>query len=418
MKEKALKLIKHPLIYGSTIVVVGNVGANFFNFLFNLFMSRNLSVADYGILASITTLVGYPALVGTALIPMVVRFAGTYFAKNQLAMVKGLYLKIVKPLLIVGAVVTALLFIYVEQVGAFFHIKDESLLAIAAATIFFNLLSVINIAFLQAKLAFTSQVVLNIVTAILKLLIGIVLVYLGYAVGGAVIALFVTVFAFYLLGFYPLRTIFEKSLKTPHIDTKELYSYGVPSALAFFGLTSLLSTDLLLVKHLFNPEQAGVYAGVALVAKVIFYISSPISSVMFPLIVQKHSKNENFTSTFILSLILVLSFSLLLTLFYFLFPNFTILFFLKKVEYLSLAPLLGLFGLFVSIYCVLAIIVNFYLSIKKTIVYIPILLAALLQGVLIYLFHDSFHQIVMISFVIVLLLVLGLLLYYPHATKK
>ena len=60
MKKKALEIIKHPLVYGSSIVVIGGLVANFFHFLFNLFMSRNLSVADYGTLASIVSLIGFP----------------------------------------------------------------------------------------------------------------------------------------------------------------------------------------------------------------------------------------------------------------------------------------------------------------------------------------------------------------------
>ena len=75
MKEKAKALIKHPLIYGSGIVVIGNLFANFFNFLFNLFMSRNLSVSDYGVLASIVALIAFPSLAVGAINPMVIHFA-------------------------------------------------------------------------------------------------------------------------------------------------------------------------------------------------------------------------------------------------------------------------------------------------------------------------------------------------------
>src|SRR5437868_2719461 len=97
MIEKTKKLIKHPLIYGSSIVVIGNLIANFFNFLFNVFMSRNLSVAEYGVLASIISILAFPGLAAAAVQPMVVRFAGNYFASSKLEMVRGLYIKIVKP---------------------------------------------------------------------------------------------------------------------------------------------------------------------------------------------------------------------------------------------------------------------------------------------------------------------------------
>ena len=89
MRERAKQLIKHPLIYGSSIVVIGNLVANFFNFLFNIFMNKHLSVADYGVLLSIMSLIAFPALIGTAIIPVVVRFAGSYFAKNNFSLLRA-----------------------------------------------------------------------------------------------------------------------------------------------------------------------------------------------------------------------------------------------------------------------------------------------------------------------------------------
>jgi O-antigen/teichoic acid export membrane protein len=184
------------------------------------------------------------------------------------------------------------------------------------------------------------------------------------------------------------------------------------------GLISFISTDIILVKHFFDPTQAGLYAGLSLIGRIIFFVSAPIGTVMFPIIVQKHTKGDSFSNTFKMALGLVLIPSLLLSLFYLFYPTFSILFFLKRPEYLSISPLLGLFGFYITFYNVLYLFANFYLSIKKTFIYIPILTGALLQILLITIYHQSFIQIIMISFVLVLLLVIGFLVYYPYATKK
>src|SRR5690349_12091160 len=102
MKKKAKELLKHPLIYGSSIVLVGNFIANIFNLFFNIFMSKNLSVANYGIFLSVMSLIVFPGLVATAIIPVVVRFAGDYFATNDYSHLRGLYIKIKKMLLLIG----------------------------------------------------------------------------------------------------------------------------------------------------------------------------------------------------------------------------------------------------------------------------------------------------------------------------
>jgi O-antigen/teichoic acid export membrane protein len=419
MKQTAKRIIKHPLIYGSSIVVIGGLLANFFNFLFNLFMSRNLTVADYGTLASIISLITFPALIVSAMIPLIVSFSGSYFAQGKLDMIRGLYLKVFRFLLILGFIIFIFFLINISIISNFFHIQNMTILVITDIMIFISFISVVNGALLQAKLAFGYQIFLQLSGAIIKFLFGIILVFMGFSVTGAISSTLIAALFIYIASFYPIRFIFNKKLiARSTINTKELFAYGIPSAITLLGLTSFISTDLILVKHFFNPESAGIYAGMSLIGKVIFYISYPIGSVMFPLIVRKHSRNEDFNNTFKLSLFLVFLPSVILTLFYYLFPKFSILFFLKKDEYLAAIPYLGLFGIFISLYCLLFIIANFYLSIKKTIISLPIIIGAILQIILISIYHEDYQQIIAISIIITFLLVVGLLVYYPHVAKK
>lgn len=418
MKHRVKLLVKHPLIQGSAIVVFGNLFANFFSFLFNLFMSRNLTVPDYGTLASIMSLIGLPSFFISAIGPIIIRFAGYYFSKNRLDLLRGLYIKTVKILLIIGGLVFLFFLLFITQIGQFFQITDKTLLFITNIIICLSIISIVNYLFIQAKLAFKFQVSVQILMSALKLIIGVILVFLGYSIGGAIFAVLISSLAAYLFTFIPLKFVFDKKVSFPIINTKELFAYGIPSALTLLGLTSFISIDIILVKHYFSPEQAGIYAGLALVGKVIFFVSAPIASVMFPVIVQKHSRNERFTNTFLMSVFLVLGSSIVLAIFYYLFPEFTLLFFLKKSEYLKTSNLLVFFAIYMTLYSLLIILSNFYLSIKKTNIYIPIILGAALQIILIIFYHETFFQVIIISLVISLLLNLILLLYYPYATKK
>lgn len=418
MKDRIVKAAKHPLIYGSSIVVIGNLLANFFNFLFNIYMTRNLSNADYGVLASIISVISFPALIAAASIPLVINFAGGYFAKGNLDMARGFYYKIMKFFFIVGLVIFILFLLFIPTLSDFLHIHDVPLLIMTSFIIFVGMISVINIAFIQAKLAFGSQVLVSMVGAIGKLALGVPAVMLGFMVNGVVGAIFISALIAYVVSFYPLKFIFDKKKKVPQIQTNELLRYGIPSTLTWIGLTSLITIDILLVKHFFDPTSAGIYAALALIGKVIYYVSSPIGSVMFPIVVQKYSNNENFSNTFKLALLLVFAPSLVLTLLYFLFPDPTILFFTKKTENLIVSPLLMLFGVFMSLYTLLYIIANFYLSIKKTKVFIPILIGAIAQIVLILLYHQTFEQIIIISTLITAVLVIILILYYYFGIRK
>ncbi|MGH7203473.1 MAG: oligosaccharide flippase family protein, partial [Candidatus Levyibacteriota bacterium] len=351
MKQAAKKALKHPLIYGSTIVVFGGLFANFFNFLFSFFMVRNISVPDYGVLQSIITLITFPALLANAINPVVIRSAGSLFAKSELSAVRGLYIQFFKFLFLIGGIGFIIFLYFLPSIGDFFKINDFLVLLWGDIIMFLSLLSIINLAFLQAKLSFGTTVVINFASALTKFLLGIVFVFLGFSLHGAIGALVISSALLYLLGFFPLRFIFSKKLITPKIDTKELFAYGIPSALTVLGLTSFISSDILLTKHFFEPVNAGLYAGLSQLGKIIFYLTGPICGVMFPIIVRKHAVNENFSNTFKLAMLFVLIPSVVITAFYFVFPNFMIHLLLSKESYLAVAPYLGFFGIYMTAYC-------------------------------------------------------------------
>jgi O-antigen/teichoic acid export membrane protein len=412
MKQKAKKLLKNPLIYGSGIVVVGGFAANIFNFLFNLFMTWNLPVADYGILASVSSLITFPWLISAAVNPVIVRFAGDYFVKKDYTHLRGLYFKFTKFFLVVGILVLALFLVNITNIGNFFHITNMTLLVLAGFTIFITFIGIVNLSFLQAKLAFGFNVLVIFLNAFIKLILGILFVYSGYSVSGAVGAILAGALFAYFFSFTPLKFLFHTKTKNVTIDTTEIVKYGIPAVLTLCGLTAFISTDIMLVKHFYNPVDAGLYAGLSTIGRIIFYIVAPIGTVMFPIIVRQHTNKENFRHTFKISLILVFVPSILITIVYTLFPEFAITFILKKKEFLQMTPYLGFFGLYITLYSLVYLMATFFLSIKLTKVYIPVVIFAVLQIILLSLYHQSFLQIISISFTLILLLVIGFLLYY------
>ena len=410
---KFLKTIfKHELISGASLIFVGAFFANILNFLFNLFMTRNLSAENYGILATLNSLMTLAVLPAGAIVPIVLQFGALYFAKNQLEMARGLYFKITKPFFLFGTLIFILFVIFRGALAQFFRIEDESLIMLAACTIYLGFIGVANPALLQAKLAFSFIAFTNLLSALLKLVIGVGMVLAGFSLGGVMWGLLISSSVPYILSFLPLKFLLDKGIAAPKISLNTLLSYGAPASLATFGLTSFVTTDIILVKHFFDPQAAGIYATLSLVGRVIFFFSAPIGMVMFPLVAQKYARQENFHNTFKLALFLVLLPSVPLTIFYFLFPEFTIQFFSKREEHLVGAPFLGIFGVFVTIYALLSIFTNFYLSIKKTKIFIPITLGALLQAIGIWFYHESFLEVILISLVSVSLLLIVLLLYY------
>ena len=104
--------------------------------------------------------------------------------------------------------------------------------------------------------------------------------------------------------------------------------------------------------------------------------------------------------------------SVFISAFYFLYPDLSISFFIKNEIYRSASGLLGLFGVFITIYSLITLFVYYFLSIKKTNIYIPVSLAALSQLLLIILYHGSIFMVVAISLLVTLILLATLVIYY------
>lgn len=408
---------QHPLITGSTLIISGSFFANIFNFIFSWYMIGALK-QDYALLAALVSLITLPSVVAGAIMPLIVTYAASYFATKNFKKAHGLYITVTKFQFCIGMIVFLLSLLSMKYIGDFFHVTNHFLLMIASLAILINFLAVVNNSFLQARLAFGFTTILNILAAGAKLFFGVFIVSLGFSSQGAFIGVFLSILIPFLLSYIPLRFLFKRGVVTEKIEAGELFYYGFPAALATLGLNMFINNDILLVQHFFQPQDASMYAALSLPAKVIFYLTAPISTVMFPLIVQKKSKKENFTNTFFLSLLLVLLPSIAIVIFEFLFSDFVLQVFRITKTTAYEQGLLGMFGLFITTFAILSVVINFYLAIHKTRIFIPILFFSMVQGVLMWFNHQSFMQVISVSLTSSLLLLVVLLLYYPYATKQ
>ena len=161
-----------------------------------------------------------------------------------------------------------LFILFIQSISTFFNISDHVLLIITDLTILVGFLYILNLSLLQAKLAFRSVALTNLFIGVLKVLIGIGLVYFGFAIRGAIFAIFVSFLIPYIFTFTSLRFLFSEANDPKPIHIKELINYGIPSTLALLGVSSMISNDILLMKHFVDAHTAGMYAGLSLVAGV------------------------------------------------------------------------------------------------------------------------------------------------------
>jgi O-antigen/teichoic acid export membrane protein len=404
--------LKHELISGSVYIFAGSFFGNILAFILNLFLARNLSYSDYGIFMSLLSIITITAIPSGSINTIIVKFATSFFVKEQNNKLKTLYLLSFK--FIFGLSMTLFFLFFIFAVPLKNYLRLDNVWYIIASGIVVSLfyLSALNTAFLQSLLKFKFMAFINVVGSVLRLIVGIILVIFGCRAFSGLGALFSMMLGMYLIAYFPLAKILkEKSLNEKiFLDKKQMFSYAVPAFITVLFLTSYISIDVILVKHFFDSRAAGFYSGLSLMGKVIYYFTYPIPLVMFPLLVKRHAKGAEFNNLFYLALILVILPSIIITALYFVFPNFAINLFLGGRDYLYVSKYLGIFGLFITVFSLVNVCVSFFLSLNKTNISIFVILAAFFQILLIYVFHSDFYQVIGVS-LLVLVVLLTILLY-------
>lgn len=411
-KLKLQSFIKHPLFAGSAVMIVGSNLSNAFAYLYHLVVGRLLGPAAYGELAAVLSLYGIIATSFGFLGLVIVKFVSASDEEE----IPKIFSWFTKKSFIFGLILALGVVLATPAISKFLFIKPETIFLLAPIFIF-AVLGFVYRSFLQGLLRFKEVVIASNLDIIGRLVLGVLFIHLGFSVFGAVLGLVLSAFVSFSLLRYYLREYRLTKENGNFNRTKEMFIYSIPIFVASAAGFSMLSTDLLLVKHFLPAFDAGIYAALSTLGKIIFYGAAPVSSVMFPMISKRHARGHGFRKIFLLSLFLTTVISVGVLFIYWLLPEFSINFLYGK-RFLSAAPYLVWFGGFMAIYSLSSLILNFYLSKKQTRVVIFVVIAAIGQALGIWFFHETILTVIKVSIASASFLLVSLLIYFGYEAYK
>ena len=399
---------KHQFFSDSLIMVIGSNIFNFAQLLYH-FMSAKLlgsNTALYGDLASIISILGLIGIIQLAVNLTIIKYVASEKNEEKLSgFIKWVYNKSI----LIGAIVAGLIILAAPVITKFLNIsRPEPVFLLGIIVLFFVVLTTIR-SVLQGLVRFDKYIYTLLSEAAVKILFTFLFLLLGYSLLGAVSGFLIgVVIAFFVARYFILEFIQTKKETKP--DIRSFFHYSFAAFLQGVSLTSLYSMDLLLVKHFFSPQNAGIYASLTVLGRIVFFGTTPVISVMFPLVAKKYLNGEKYYNILILSSVAILGFSLLVVIFYYFFPTLPITFLYGK-EFLGGASILWLFGIFMALLSLATLFTQFYLSIGKTRAVYFFVIAALAQVILIWFIHPSLMGVIQLSILVSALLVFSLLVY-------
>lgn len=404
--KKIPNFIKHPLFSGSAIMIIGSNSVSVLSYFYHLILGRLLGPVGYGELAALISLVGLLGVIPGSINLVIVKYVSSAKDKEEVNnLISWLKSKIIK--------ISFLFFIVIllasPIISSFLHIDRIIYLVLISLSFLFSLQALFYRAVLQGLLKFKEMIFSVFAESITKLIVSVFLVYMGLSVGGAMGAfLIATIVGWYITNFY-LRYNKRSNPSYPK-NIKRMIQFSIPVFIQSISMTSLYSTDVILVKHFFSSFDAGIYASISTLGKIIFFAAGPIGTVMFPLISQRQSRGQNYKNIFGISFLATGILALGILILYWLVPEFAIRLLYGK-SYLTGASLLVWFGVFIMLFTLSVLLINYGLSVGKTRIVFFSLAAALLQISLIFLFHKSLQEVINISIVVTALLLACLFIY-------
>ena len=393
---KGNELLKH-----GSILFAASIIAGFLNYLFQLYVGRMLGPSDYGIYSSLVALLYIMSVPSSTIQTSVAKLVSDYSSDH--GKIKYLLKYVFWKLTVIAVLVSVLFLISSIYIADFLRINSKMYFFILSILLLISFLTPILIGALQGMQMFVQMGINSVAGTFFKLLSGVILVYFGFGVNGALLALFIGSLLALLLAFMPLRFLKESKEVNGNI---RLLNYSMVVLLATIGLTFLTNADMLIVKHYLSDKEAGYYAAAGLLGKIILFATAPIAIVMFPKATVMNQKNHNGSNLLRNSLLYTGTISLFIVALFILVPDFIVKL-LFGPEFMEINSLLVYFAAGTAFFSLSNTFVFYDLATRKYRFLYVLGAVSVLEVVLISLFHDSSLTVVRILFALMGILFLG-----------
>ena len=378
-----------------TIILVASMVANVGNYVFHVFMSRSLGPADYGILASLLSVFLIVSVPVGAIRTAITKYTSHFRAQGEYEKINGLLSGLIKRLFLMGLAGFGVFALGSGYMASFLHIPSRTPIFLVGVSLMLSLLLPAVLGVLQGLQKFNGLASNSILRVSSKLILGILLAYLGLGVNGALTGYVAAPLAGFMFALVPLSFLSKQYGATNPLNFSEVYRYAFPVLITLLFFMIFTNIDVVLVKHFFAPAQAGYYSAASIVAKVILYLPGAIGIVMFPRISELYSLSQDTTlilkkSLFYTGLICGTAVTL-----YFLIPSPIVLLLFGK-EYLSTVPLIGLFGLAIGFFTLANVLFLYQLAVHQLKFLRVLALMIPLEVILIVLFHQNLTQVILV----------------------
>jgi O-antigen/teichoic acid export membrane protein len=395
-----IKTLQARIISGSVILLSGSGLTTAINLAYNIAVARFLGPKGFGhatVVYTILTLISAITLSFQIISSKMV--AQQNSAESKAAVYRGFH----RSAWACGILVALVLVVFQKGIAGYLNLPSSVLVALLAAGAAFYVPLGSRRGYIQGTYGFRRLAVNLIIEGSCRLGGSVLLIMLGQGVEGVIAANSAAVAVAYFVSMPRLVGRIQNPLH---------YSYllrETSQAMVFFsGQVLINNCDIVLVKHFFAAREAGLYAAVAMVGRVIFAFSSSVVNSMFPLVAGTREEERRDLRVIATSLLLVLGTGSVLALALSVVPSWIWTSFFGSGFAIAgkydLPYLLALYAITTIIYSLSVVIITFEMSYKIAntswvqLAFSGVVIAAICV------FHSSLREVILVQLVLMLAL--------------
>ena len=402
--NKSIKLQSAQLFMLAILIV--NVG----NYLYNLLLGRFLGPEAFADAALLITLLLVLSFIGMTFQIVVTKYVVELQADLKILFVKKAFFWS----FFLGTLLGLVIFFSSQELHLMLKTSSPLVFKWLAIGIPFYFLMSINRGVFQGEhnmhyLGFT-----YFTEMLTRLIITFALLYFASAYHSSLVVA-VAIFISFLVGLFPVNKIFFNIRNTFDLTLpqKQILNFFLLTAFYEFTLIIINNSDILLVKSYFNNFEAGLYSSLALIGRVVYFVTWMFVMILLPKVIEAAKNGENTKPILFKNLIMIGGLSSTIVFGTFLFPELAV-----KVlfgdAFIDIAPLLWKYALATAFFALANLFAYYFLSLNK---YFPVMLSAIfgmLQIFLIVKFHQTLDQVVMMQIIAMSTLLISQIIYFLY----
>jgi O-antigen/teichoic acid export membrane protein len=399
------KSIRARIVSGSMVLLSGSTLAMVLNLAYNVAIARCLGPGGFGHATVVYTLL---TLISAATLSFQIIAAKVVAQQSTEGEKSAGYRALHRGSWVCGFVVAALLTICRGPITSYLNLPGPVLVDLLAVGSAFYIPLGARRGYAQGALGFRRFAGNLVLEGAVRLIGSLIAVLLGTGVTGVIAANAAAM----AISWIALAPKLAAPVPSP-IRVGTAFREFSQAIIFFAGQVLINNYSIVLVKHYFPPTEAGLYAAIAMVGRVVFTLSSAVVYTMFPLVAGTSPEERKKLNVLATSLLLVLGIGSVLALALRVMPVrvWTIFFgaqFAVSGRY-SLSYLFAFFAFTTVIYSLSVVVISYEMSYKIAntswvqLVFSGVLIAAVCR------FHSTLHQVILVQFVlmVVLLLLVG-----------